>query len=136
MSDDHTYSYSDLWHSQNSLFKHFQEYLGIFRGIDQYSATFTSAQLGGRGEASPVLFENRKKCLGFGKKGPDCDHWVKLSIQNVLLRIPRRKNTKMDPCGASFLVFLPKYLSMCSRSINLYLPAFLQNPHLKCLTVF
>ena len=31
-------------------------------------------QLGGRGEASPVLFENQKKCPDFTKKGPDCVH--------------------------------------------------------------
>ena len=31
-------AYSEPWHSQNSSFKYFQEYLGIFRNIDAYSA--------------------------------------------------------------------------------------------------
>ena len=36
-----------------------------------------------------------KKCSDFGKKGPDCVHLrVKLSIQNVVLRVSRRKNTQ------------------------------------------
>ena len=42
MQDDN--EYSDPQHSQNSLFKHFQGYLGIFKDID---ATLTGAQLGG-----------------------------------------------------------------------------------------
>ena len=43
--------YSEPWHSQNSLFKHFQGYLrlAVFRGIDAYSATFAGAQLGEEG---------------------------------------------------------------------------------------
>ena len=60
MSDNH--AYSELWHSQNSLFRHFQRYLGIFRDIDAYSVTPTGAQLGGRGEASLAVFEI-KKCV-------------------------------------------------------------------------
>ena len=72
MYDDH--ANSELWHSRNSLFKHFQGYLEIFSDIGGYSATFTGAQLGGRGEASYALFKNRKKCPDFGKKGPDCVH--------------------------------------------------------------
>ena len=51
-------AYSEPWHSHNSLFKHFHEYLGIFRDIDAYSATLTCMQLSGRGEACPALFEN------------------------------------------------------------------------------
>ena len=55
IQDDH--AYSESWYSQNScLFKHFQGYLGIFRDTDAYSAPLTGAQLGRRGEASPVLF--------------------------------------------------------------------------------
>ena len=58
----------------------------MFRDIDTYSATLTSAQLRERREGSPALLENRKKCPNFGKKGPDCVHlWVKFSIQNVVL---------------------------------------------------
>ena len=29
-------TYSEPWHSQNSLFKHFQGYLDIFRDFDAY----------------------------------------------------------------------------------------------------
>ena len=58
----------------------------MFRDIDTYSATLTSAQLRERREAFPALLENRKKCPNFGKKGPDCVHLsVKFSIQNVVL---------------------------------------------------
>ena len=39
----------------------------------------------GRGEASPALFENQKKCSDFGKKDtPDCVLlWVKCSFKNI-----------------------------------------------------
>ena len=88
---------------RKSLFKHFQRYLATFRNIDAYSATFTNGKLGRRGEASPFLFENRKKCPNFLKKGPDCVHlWVKFYIQNVVLKVPRRKISTILPCGVSF----------------------------------
>ena len=45
---------------QNSLFKHFQGCLGIFRDIDAYSAKLTGAELGG------------KQCPDLEKKSPDC----------------------------------------------------------------
>ena len=87
--------------------------------MDAYSATLTGAQIGGRGKASPALFENRKKCPDLAKKGPDCAHlWVKFSIQNVVSRVSRRKNSKIFPCEASFLVFLTKYLSKFATSTN------------------
>ena len=41
--------HSEPWHSQNSLFKHFQGYLGIFRDTDADSAALTDVQLGGEG---------------------------------------------------------------------------------------
>ena len=63
----------------------------------------TGAQLGWRGEVYPALSENRKKGLDFWKKGLNCNHlWVNFSIQNVALRVSRRKNCKMFSCGASF----------------------------------
>ena len=34
-------AYFERWHSQNSLFKHFQGYLGIFMDINAYAATLT-----------------------------------------------------------------------------------------------
>ena len=43
MEDDQ--AYSQPWHSQNSLFKHFQGYLGIFKDIDVHSATLRGAQI-------------------------------------------------------------------------------------------
>ena len=62
MPDDQ--AYLKACHSQNSLLKHCQGYLGIFRDIDAYSAILTDVQL----ETSPALFENQKKCPDFGKK--------------------------------------------------------------------
>ena len=67
---------SELWHSQNSLFNHFQGYLGIFRDIDAYSATLTAAQL------------ERKKFPDFGRKYPDCVFdemffWLRICIQTL-----------------------------------------------------
>ena len=41
--------YCGIFKSQNNLFKHFQEYLGIFTDTDTYSATLTGIQLGGIG---------------------------------------------------------------------------------------
>ena len=34
-------AYFERWHSQNSLFKHFQGYLRIFMDIDAYAVTLT-----------------------------------------------------------------------------------------------
>ena len=46
---------------------------------------------------------NRKKCRESEKKGPDCAHlWVKFSIDNVVLRVSRRKSAKIFPCGVLF----------------------------------
>ena len=49
--------YSEPWHSQNSLFDHFQRYLGIFRDIDAYSATLTTHKCAtkGRDGGRPLL---------------------------------------------------------------------------------
>ena len=72
------------WHS---LLQHFEGCSSIFRDIDVYSATLTGVQLGRRGEAFPVLFQNREKSPDFGKKSPYCSHfWVKFYIQNVVLK--------------------------------------------------
>ena len=101
MEDDQ--AYSEPWHSKSRLFKHFQGYLGIFGDIDAYSATFTGAQLGGRGNSPLHFYENWKKCPGFGKKDLDSLHfWIKFPIQNVVLRVFRRKNPKMFSCRAFF----------------------------------
>ena len=93
------------------MLKHFQKYLVIFRDIDAYPATPTGAQLGGRREAIPTFIENRKKCLDFGKKDIDCVNlWVKFFIQNLVLRVSWRKNSKIFPCGAFRTVGLFKTL--------------------------
>ena len=93
MSDNR--AYSESWYSQNSLF---QGYLGIFRDVDAYSTILTGMQLRGREEVSPGVFENQKKCSDFGKKDPNCFHlWIKFFIQNIVLKVCRRENSKMFP---------------------------------------
>ena len=107
---------------------------------------------GERGGLPSPFFENRKKCPDFWKKGPDCVYlWVKFSIQNVVLRVSRRKNSKMFPCGASFsgvfdeiFIEVPKFhksppplpwkISGCAPAPKHY--SFCKTLHLKCLTVF
>ena len=90
---------SELQHSQNSLFKHFQGYLDLFKDISVYSPTLTDAKLGREG---------RPPCPS------DCDRlWVQFFIKNVVLRVSRRKNPKCFPVDPLFLVFLTKCLSKC-----------------------
>ena len=62
----------------------------------------------------PLRFlENRKKCLDFGKKHPNCVHsWVISSIQNVVLRAPRRKSSAIFPCGAFFSCVFRRNVSL------------------------
>ena len=54
------------------------------------------------GEGRPPL--SFLKIVGnVGKKGPDCvRHWVKFSIQNIVLRVYRRESSKLFPRGAFF----------------------------------
>ena len=80
----------------------------------------TRGESGGR----PPLpfFENRRNCPDLGKKSHDCVHlWVKFSIENIILRVSRRKNSKKFPCGA-FFVLLMKCLSKCPNSTKPLLP--------------
>ena len=77
----------------------------------------SGAQLGGRPSLS--FFENRKKCPDTGKKkSPNCVHpWVESlnveSIQNVVLRVSRRKSFKFFLCGAFFsCVFDEKFIEV------------------------
>ena len=66
---------SEPYHSQSSSLKHCQEYLGIFRDIDVYSAIYTGAQLG-REERHPLMFlKIGKRCLDFLKKGHHYVHY-------------------------------------------------------------
>ena len=79
------------------------------------------------GEASPALFWKSKKVLWFCRKGPDCIHLcVKFSIQNVVLRVSRRKNSKFFSCGAFFsCVFdeVPKFHETSCALKNFWLRA-------------
>ena len=84
MQDDQ--AYSESWHSQNSLFKHFRRCLSIFSHIDAYSATLKGAQIVRRGAASWPFLEIEKKCPDFGKKFPDCVHLC-FNIQSGILGI-------------------------------------------------
>ena len=81
-------------------------------------------QLGGEGGRPPLLFfENQKKYLDFGKKCPDYVHpLVKFAIQNAVLKVPKRKNSKIFPCETFFLDFLGKCLSKCSNFTKPPLP--------------
>ena len=56
---------------------------------------FRPTTSGGEGGGRPPqsFFENKKKCPGFRKKGLDWIHpYVKSTIQNVVLRVSKRKN--------------------------------------------
>ena len=123
----------------------------IFRRIEGYwcifSHTHKRATRGGGGRRGlPCFFKNRKKCPDFGQKNPDCVHlWIKFSIQNVVSRVIKRKNSKMFPWEAIFLVFFTKCLLKCPSFIppsstalkNFFCaPAPALTVHLKCLTIF
>ena len=70
----------------------------------------------GVGEASPCPFlKINKSVLNFEKKSPNLVHpWVKISIQNVVLRVSRRKS--------SFLCFLQNVHSSALIPQNLFCP--------------
>ena len=83
----------------------------------------------------PLMFFRHKKSLlvehiyyrratrGVEKKGPNCVHpWVEYAIQNIVLRVSRRKSSKMFPWGVFFLVYLTKSLLTCPNSIKPPLP--------------
>ena len=49
------------------------------------------------------FFKIKKIALILEKKGPNCIHpWIKSSIQNVVLRLSRRKSSRIFPCEAFF----------------------------------
>ena len=57
--------------------------------------TFSACKQSLFGRSPLPFFENRKKCTDFGKRSPDCVHLrTKFSIQNVVLRISKRKTSK------------------------------------------
>ena len=64
-----------------------------------------------------------KSALILGKKGPDCVHpGVESSIQNVVLRVSRRKKLQNFSLRSVFFVFLTKSLSNCPNSTKPPLP--------------
>ena len=81
-------------------------------------------QRGGGGGGLPCPFlKIKKSALILEKKCPDCVYpQVKFAIQNVVLRVSKRKNFKNFPCGAFFLGFLIKCLSKCPNFTKLPLP--------------
>ena len=66
-----------------------------------------------------LFFWKSKKWSDFEKKCPDCVHpWVNFFIQNVGLRVSKRKNLKLFHAGRFFLLFLTKYLLKCPNSMK------------------
>ena len=58
------------------------------------------AQLGGTGGGLPCPFFKIEKVPWFKKSPWFCLSWVKFSIQGVVLRVSRRKNSQIFPCLA------------------------------------
>ena len=91
--------------------KFIQAFSRILRNIQGYWCILihthwqaTKGREGGRGLPYPFL--KISKMLWFWEKGPDCVHlWIKFSIQNVVLRVSRRKNSNMLPCRTFFSCF-------------------------------
>ena len=87
----------------NQIQVFFCEYCNIFKNNFFYRPPFRRATKGGGVRPPLPFFKNHKKCPNFGKKGPDSDHlWVKFSVQNAVLRVSRRKTSKISPSGAFF----------------------------------
>ena len=97
----------------------FQTFSNVENLANLVSNTSNSLRCAIRGRRSggrhPLpFFENQKKCPDFAKKGPNCVHpQVKFIIQNVILRVSRRKNSKIFPAVLFFIEFLTKFLSKC-----------------------
>ena len=72
------------------------------------------ATRGERGGGLPCLFlKIEKSALILGKKGPDSVYfWVKYSIQNVVLRVSRRKSPKFSLRGPFSCVFEKLFIEM------------------------
>ena len=77
--------------------------------------TCPGAQIGGeRGDLPCSCLKIEKKCPDLGKKGPNCVHpWLDSSIPNVILRVSRRKSSKILPGGTFFsCVFDEKFIEV------------------------
>ena len=84
----------------------------------------TKGGCGGGEVGSPLLpfLKIEKSALIFWKKAPDSFHfWIKYSIENVVLRVSWRKNSKIFPVGP-FFVFLTNFLSKCPNIAKPPLP--------------
>ena len=72
--------HSESWHSQKSLFKHFQGCLGIFKDTDAYLATLTDKGVKWR-EGGVHIFllergENLKRAGGVDVKMGGCHFFI------------------------------------------------------------
>ena len=68
----------------------------------------------GGGDLPCSCLKIEKKCPDLGKKGPNCVHpWLDSSIPNVILRVSRRKSSKILPGGTFFsCVFDEKFIEV------------------------
>ena len=100
----------------SAIFSCVQPYQGTLRHIQTYSG-ITEAYgaiirhiRNSTEEASSALFENQR-FSDFGNKSLDCFNlWIRFSIQNLVLRVSRKKNPKCFPGGSLFLVFFICFL--------------------------
>ena len=113
------------------MFRHIQGYWFLFSHIHRRA---TREKRGGL----PCPFWKVKTVLWPWKERPDCVHlWVQFSIQNVALRVFRRKKSKMFSCGASFsCVFDEMFLKIsgCAYALRHY--SFCKTLYIKCLNVW
>ena len=75
----------------------------------------------GRGLPCPFL-KIERSALILEKKTLTVHPWVESPIQNVVLRVSRRKSSRKFPCGTFFLVHLTKGFWKCPNSINFSSP--------------
>ena len=96
--------------------------VGVFSNKVFYRPPFRRVTRRGGGRFPLSLLKDHKKCLDFGKIDPDSVHLlVKFSIQNVILKVSRRKNSKFSPVEPFslklFTIFLLKYSSSQKPSL-------------------
>ena len=117
-------TFSGIYFMLRNFKKAFRMRVQLFSRFALNSHFIAGVQLGGGGgRPSLPFFENPKKCTDFGKKVLNCVHpWVESSMQNVILRVSRRKSSNILPCGAFFLCVFDKSLSKCPNCIKPPLP--------------
>ena len=81
------------------------------KDIHAYSHRHTAKGEGG--DLSCPFLKIGKSGVILGNKSDFFHLWVKFSIENVVLWVSRRKNSKMFPCGTFSVVFLMKSVSKC-----------------------